>query len=250
MKTRKNRLFLFLRIMIALMISMQLINSSIVFAQSGELVYIPVEFIDNLEENSDITSDLNWDYVGSAQTVSKNIVKNGDEKYLSLSSDAIKNGGYGGSYYLYNTYYPITGEGTLDFDVRLNSGKMKLSIGDEIITSSLYHGALTMEFDADTGKITCNNIEIPYVFDNINWYKISFDFDVNNKSFDLTIKDSSESVLFEEIGIAFEEAELFHITNMTFSYADSSPFSFDIDNLNYVNKNTQNSSGGYMSISG
>lgn len=71
MKTRKNRLFLFLRIMIALMISMQLINSSIVFAQSGELVYIPVDFIDNLEENSDVTSDLNWDYVGSAQTVSK-----------------------------------------------------------------------------------------------------------------------------------------------------------------------------------
>lgn len=249
MKTRKNRLLFFLRIMIALMISMQLINSSIVFAQSGELVYIPVDFIDNLEENSDITSDLNWDYVGSAQTVSKNIVKNGDEKYLSLSSDAIKNGGYGGSYYLYSTYYPITGEGVLDFDVRLNSGKMKLSIGDEIVTSSLYHGALTMEFDADTGKITCNNIEIPYVFDNINWYKISFDFDVNNKSFDLSIKDGSESVLFEEMGIAFEEAELFHITNMTFSYADSSPFSFDVDNLNYVNKNTQNSSGGYMSIS-
>ncbi len=234
---------------ISAIICIQLILSTVVFAEPTELVYIDENFISSLADGTDISNFLNWQYDGSAETVSKNIETVDGEKYLSLTSNAVKNGGLGGSYYLYGTYYAITGEGSIGFDFRLNEGKIKFTAGDNKFPSDLLHSAYTLDFDANSGEITCNNTVFDYTFEKNVWYRMDIDFDVEKGLMSISFEDASGNVLDERENIAFEEPQLKFISGFTFFNADKNRFGLDIKNLSLINKNSVNTGGGYMSIS-
>ncbi len=229
-------------------ICLQIILNTAVLAQQSELIYIDEGFISNAAEGWDITDSLNWDFTGSAPIISRSVVAENDEKFLALSAAPAAEGGRLGSYYLYGTYYAITGEGSIDFDIRLNEGKMKFVAGDNRFPGDLAHSAFSLIFDSDNGEITLNDNAFDYTFEKAVWYSMDIDFDVRTKQMDISFSDALGNVVAENNGVAFETSELQFISGLTFLNGDGKMFSSDIRNFSFINKNSRNKSGGYMSI--
>jgi len=233
---------------VSVIICMQFLFASLVIAQSNDLVCIGNEIITQSDDGYDITQSIRWYFEGSAATKTHHISSENGEKYLSLYSDAQKNGGLGGTYYLNTTYYPITGEASLDFDVRMNSGQMSVCVGDGMSRGALTSLAFNISFDAQKGKISVNDTILDGTFEKSVWYGISVDFNVNKSSCSIKIIDENDNILSQIDELAFIEPELFFVSNLTISMTSRSVSSFDIKNINCINHNTQNPSGGYMSI--
>lgn len=205
---------------------------------SGDITYITADFT---EQTGDAASLFGWGYIGSAQTVKHGFENDDTDSFLALSSDGLKNGSPGGSYYLYNTFYPITGGGRMKFKIRFNEGKIKLTAGDQIVSSTLSHEGFSLVFDAGSGALTCCGETLDGQFETGSWYDVDISFDCGSHML-------SVETCFGEKEIAFTEDRLLYISNITISNADKLPFSFDIKELELVNENSVNSGGGYMSI--
>lgn len=193
---------------------------------SGDITYITADFT---EQTGDAASLFGWGYIGSAQTVKHGFENDGIDSFLALSSDGLKNGSPGGSYYLYNTFYPITGGGRMKFKIRFNEGKIKLTAGDQIVSSTLSHEGFSLVFDAGSGALTCCGETIDGQFETGSWYDVDISFDCGSHML-------SVETCFGEKEIAFTEDRLLYISNITISNADKLPFSFDIKELELVNE--------------
>lgn len=209
---------------------------------ASEITYIDSSLIENAAEGESVSDLFGWDYLGSAANVTHNIVQEDGVNCLSLESDGLKNGYPGGTYYLYNTFYPVIGEGSISFDLKLNSGSLSLGLGDSVVTSSLYHEAFNLEFNAENNSIMCDDTVIDGVYECNQWYNIDISFDIKNH--ELAIKtDLSETVL------PFSDENIFFISNLTFYNSDKFGFDMDIKDIQLVNSNSTNGSGGSMEIS-
>lgn len=193
---------------------------------SGDITYITADFT---EQTGDATALFGWGYIGSAQTVKHGFENDGTDSFLALSSDGLKNGSPGGSYYLYNTFYPITGGGRMKFKIRFNEGKIKLTAGDQIVSSTLSHEGFSLVFDAGSGALTCCGETLDGQFETGSWYDVDISFDCGSHML-------SVETCFGEKDIAFTEDRLLYISNITISNADKLPFSFDIKELELVNE--------------
>lgn len=205
---------------------------------SSDITYIPVDFTG---QTGDVAEIFGWGYIGSAQTVRHSFENDGTDSYLALSSDGLKNGSPGGSYYLYNTFYPITGKGEISFKIRFNEGKMKLTAGDQIVSSTLSHEGFSLMFDAVNGVLTCCGETIDGHFETGEWYDVDIFFDCGSHMLSI-------ETCFGTKEISFTDSRIMYITNLTISNADKLPFSFDIKELELINNNSVNSGGGYMSV--
>ncbi len=234
--------------MTVILLCLQMLFSMAVIAQENDLIYIDEGFIAEAEDGWDVTESMNWSYVGSAATATKNIISENSEKYLSLTSDAQKNGGFGGSYCLNATYYPVMGEGSFQFDIRMHNGLMSFAMGDDSDRSTLNHRAFIIDFDAEKGTVSADGNNADYSFEKSIWYKVDIDFDVNNSSYSVKFLDEADEVLVQLNDMAFEVPEIFFVSNFTFTMTGKMASSFDIKDIRYINHNTPNSSGGFMSI--
>lgn len=74
---------------------------------ASEITYMDSSLIENAAEGESVSDLFGWGYLGSAANVTHNIVQEDGVNCLSLESDGLKNGYPGGTYYLYNTFYPV-----------------------------------------------------------------------------------------------------------------------------------------------
>ena len=181
---------------------------------SSDITYIPVDFTG---QTGDVAEIFGWGYIGSAQTVRHSFENDGTDSYLALSSDGLKNGSPGGSYYLYNTFYPITGKGEISFKVRFNEGKMKFTAGDQIVSSTLSHEGFSLMFDAVNGALTCCGETIDGHFETGEWYDVDIFFDCGSHMLSI-------ETCFGTKEISFTDSRIMYITNLTISNADKLPF--------------------------
>lgn len=223
-------------------------NNEIVYL-NNEIVYLNNEYLSSFNVGDNITSKNDWRYIGSAGTVTTNVQKDDRNTYVSLTSDALKNGALGGSYYLYYISYPVWGQGYIEFDIRMNQGAIKFTSGTESANNdaSVYNSAVNMVFDYDTQTINCNN-EISSLNRN-EWYTVQIDFDVQTSLLDITILNKDKNEVFNNNNLKFATKNMDYITSLNFVAAKSAPFNCDVKNVTYINKNNENKSGGYMSIS-
>lgn len=151
-----------------------------------------------------------WLFKGSAGEHKEILEEDADgTKFYHCESDSVKQGTPGeGSWYLYTRKNSglITEKGFMKFDIRLNSGIIKLNIGDYgdptkgVEEDGVGKLAVELTFDEATKAITATSangkvVEVVDKFKTGEWYTVRVDIDNKNQEFTVTVtnKDGKES---------------------------------------------------------